>query len=91
MSKKQKKVCRTLNYSGRAVVISDYDSISALASLVGVLAGIANAAVVLKICALTEGIKKYKSIIKKKNKKDDKTVLLLSKLITIEVLLLLNL
>ena len=30
----------------------------------------------LKICEITEGIKKYKSIIKKKKKKHDKIVLL---------------
>ena len=30
----------------------------------------------LKICAITAGIKKYKSIIKKKNKKQDEIVLL---------------
>ena len=38
--------------------------------------GIASSEVVLKICAITGGIKKYKSIIKKKRKKHDKIVLL---------------
>ena len=42
----------------------------------------------LKICVITAGIKKYKSIIKKKRKKDDKIVLLARpKLNSIEVLI----
>ena len=42
----------------------------------------------IKICAVTVGIKKYKSIIKKKKKKHDKIVLLgKDKLNTIEVLI----
>ena len=49
-------------------------SISALASLVGISIGITSSVVGLKICVITEGIKKYKSIIKKK--KHDKIVLL---------------
>ena len=61
-------------------------SIPAFASLVCVLVGIISSAVGLKICAIIAGIKKYKSIIKKKKKKHDKIVLLLKdKLNTIEV------
>ena len=42
----------------------------------------------IKICAITAGIKKYKSIIKKKKKKHDKIVLLRNdKLNTTEVLI----
>ena len=42
----------------------------------------------IKICAITAGIKKYKSIIKKKKKKHDTTALLAkSKLNSIEALL----
>ena len=42
----------------------------------------------LKICVITAGTKKYKSIIKKKKKNYDKTVLLVkSKLSSIEVLI----
>ena len=42
----------------------------------------------IKICAITAGIKKYKSIIKKKKKKHDKIALLgKNKLNTIEVLI----
>ena len=59
----------------------------AFASLLGILVGITSSAIVLKICAITAEIKKYKSIIKKKKKKHDKIVLLaISKLNTIEVL-----
>ena len=38
--------------------------------------GITSSAIGLKICAITAGIKKYKSIIKEKKKKHDKMVLL---------------
>ena len=43
--------------------------ISAFASLVGIPLGITSSAIGLKLCAITAGIKKYKSIIKKKKKK----------------------
>ena len=44
--------------------------------------------IALKICAITAGIKKYKSIIKKKRKKHDKIVVLVkTKLNTIQVLI----
>ena len=47
-----------------------------------------NSAIELKISAIPAGIKKYKSIIKKKNKKHDKIVLLAKfKLNNIEVLI----
>ena len=67
--------------------ITGYVSISSLASLVCVPVGITSSAVGLKICAMTAGIKKYMSIIKKKKKKHDEIVLLgKTKLNTIEVL-----
>ena len=47
---------------------------SAFVTVVGVLVEITSSAVGLKICVLTVGIKKYKSIIKKKKKKYDKIV-----------------
>ena len=63
-------------------------SISAFASLVGIPIGITSSSIGLKICAITVGIKKYKSIIKKKKKKHDKIVLLAkSKLNSIEILI----
>ena len=51
-------------------------SISAFASLIGISIGITSSAIGLKLLAITAGIKKYKSIIKKKKKKHDKIVLL---------------
>ena len=63
-------------------------SISAFASLLGILIGIANSAIGLKICATAGGIKKYKSIIKKtKNIHDEILLLAKSKLNSIEVLI----
>ena len=92
MSKKHKKVCTTLNYIEHFLIlastITGCISISAFASLIGILIGITSSAIGLKICAITAGIKKYKSIIKKKKKKHDKIVLLAkSKLNSIEVLI----
>ena len=50
--------------------------------------GITSSAVGIKICSITAGIKKYKSIIKKKKKKHEKIVLLRKdKLNIIEVLI----
>ena len=43
-------------------------TISSFASLVGIPMGITSSAIELKICLITTGIKKYKSIIKKKKK-----------------------
>ena len=48
--------------------MTGYVSISAFASLAGIPIGIASSGVGLKICVVTPGIKKYKSIIKKKAK-----------------------
>ena len=63
-------------------------SISAFTSLVAVPVGITSSPVKLKIYAVTTGIKKYKSIIKKKKKKHNEIVLLgKSKLNTIEDLI----
>ena len=44
-------------------------SVSAFACLVGIPKGITSSAKGLQICAITAGIKKYKSIIKKKKKR----------------------
>ena len=61
-------------------------SFSAFGSLVSVPVGVASFGVGLKICAITAGIRNYKSIIKKEKKKHDKIVLLgKDKLNTIEV------
>ena len=90
MSKKHKKVCRFLNYIGHLLIlitaVTGCVSISAFASLAGIPIGIMSSAIRLKICVTTAGIKKYKSIIRKK--KHDKVVLLAkSKLNRIEVLI----
>ena len=80
------KLYWTLSYL--ASTITGYVSISALASLVGILIKIMLSATGLNICAITAGIKKFKSIIKKKKKNHDKTLLLKkSKLNSIEVLI----
>ena len=52
-----------------ASTITGCVSIYTFASLVGIPIGITSSAIGLKKCAITEGIKKYKSIIKKKIKK----------------------
>ena len=91
MSRKHKKVCTILNYNEYFLIlasaIAGCISIAAFASLHDIPIGITSSAVGLKICAITAGIKKYKSISKKKKKKHDKIVLLTkSKLNSIEVL-----
>ena len=72
MSKKPKKVYRVLNYIEHLhILISTVTgcvSISAFASLVGISIGIRSSAIGLEICIVTAGMKKYKSIIKKKKK-----------------------
>ena len=88
MSKKQKKVFTTLNYSFLIIAstIAGSFSISSYASLIGIPMGILISAKGFQNCAITVEIKKYKSIIKKK--KHDKIVSLAkSKLNSIEVLI----
>ena len=56
--------------------------------MTGIPIGITSSAIGVKIGEITAGIKTYKSIIKKKNKKHDKTVLLAkSKINRIEALM----
>ena len=70
MSRKHKKICITLNcikhFLILASTITGCISISAFVSLIGIPIGITNSAIGLKICAITAGVKKYKSIIEKK-------------------------
>ena len=92
ISKKYKKVCKTLNYTENffilASTISRCISISAFASFFGIPIRTMSSAVGLNSCAIAVGIKKYKSIIKKNKNKHDKIVLLAkSKLNSIEVLI----
>ena len=92
ISKNHKKICTTLNYIEHFLTvgstITGCFSRSAFSSLVGIPVGITSSAIGLKICAITAGIKKCKSIVKKKRKKHDKIVLLIkSKLNSIGVLI----
>ena len=68
MSKKYKKVFATLSYLEHFLILTSTVTgciyISAFTSLVGIPIGIASSAVGLKYCAITKGIKEYKSIIK---------------------------
>ena len=70
-----------------ASTITGCNSISAFTSLVCVSVGIASSAVGLKICAMTAGIKKHKSITQKKEKYDKIVLLGKTKLDTIEMLI----
>ena len=73
ISKKHKKITAILNYSEHLLILASMVTvciwISTFASLVGIPIGITRSSVGLKICATTSGIKNYKSIIKKKEKK----------------------
>ena len=92
MSRKHKKVCTKLNYIEHFLIlaskITGCISISDFTSLLGIPIGITSSAIGLKLFAITAGIKKYKSIIKKKKNKHDKIVLLAKcKVNSIEVLI----
>ena len=54
-------------------MVTGYNAISAFTSLVGIPVGITNS-VLLEICIITAGIKKYKSNIKKKKKKHESMI-----------------
>ena len=62
MSKKHKKVCTSLNYIEHFLclgsTVTEYVSIAAFTSLVGIPIGITSFAIGLKICAITAAIKK---------------------------------
>ena len=70
----------TLNYIAYFLIlfstIARCASFSTFASLVGISIGITISAIGLNFCAINAVIQKSKSIIKKKNKKHDKIVLL---------------
>ena len=89
MSEKYKNACKYINHVENLIILVSAVTgcvlISAFVSLICVPFGITSSAVGIKICAIAAGIKKYKSIIKKKKKKHDKIVLLV--LNTIEVLI----
>ena len=92
ISENKKKVCTALNNIEQFLVLASTIIgcvfISAFASLIGILIGTTSPEVGSKIRAITAGIKKYKSIIKKKKKKHNETVLLAKfKLNSTEVLI----
>ena len=91
MSRKHKNVSTTLYYIENLLIlvstITGCISISAFTRFC-IHIGIMSSTIKLKIFAITSGIKNYKSIIKKRKKKHDKTVLLAKpKLNSIEVLI----
>ena len=75
MRMKHKKACRVLNYVEHSLIVVSTTtrcvSIFAFASLVGILIGITSSAIGLKIWLITAAIKKYKSINKKRKKKQN--------------------
>ena len=92
MRREHKKVCITLNYIERFLIlgssISGCVSISAFASLIGIRIGIMSPAIELKVWAISVGIKKNKLVIKKKKKRHDEIALLTkSKLSSMGVLI----
>ena len=72
MRRKNKKVCRVFNYNEHLLIlvstVTVYFSIFVFTSLVGIPIWITSSAKRLKISVITAVIKKYKSIIKKKEK-----------------------
>ena len=74
LRKKHKKVCTTLNYIEHFLILASAIAgcNSLFTSLIGIPVGITISAIGLKICAITAGIKKHKSIIKKNKKKHEK-------------------
>ena len=92
MSEKHKKTCKYLNCVERLLIlvstVTGCVSISAFVSLFCASVVITSSAIGLKICAITAGINKYKSIIKKKKNKYDEIVLLgKTKLSSIEIII----
>ena len=88
LREKYKKTCKYLNYLENLLIlvstITGCVSISAFVWLVDINVGITSSSVGINISVIIAGIKKYKSIIKKKKKTHDKIVLLgKDKLITI--------
>ena len=95
MSENYKKFYRFLNYTEHLFLlistVTGCVSISAFSSFVGIPIGITSSAIGLKICLITAGIKKYKSVIKKNKKKHNKILSLAkSRLNTVEVVLINN-
>ena len=75
VGKKHKKDFKVLIYIEHSIIfvsaITGHVSISAFASVIGIPMGIKSTVVGLKTCAVTAGIRKYNSIIKKKRKNNE--------------------
>ena len=80
MSNKYKNVWATLIYIEQFLIlvpeITWCISIPTFACLAGIPIGIMSSGIGLQVCTITAGIKKYKSIIKKCKKSNNKVVLL---------------
>ena len=85
MSNKHKKFCTTLNciehFLSLASSVTGRILISNFSSFLGIPIEIASSALGLKICAITAGIKRYKSIVLGKSKLNN-TKILISKALT---------
>ena len=72
MKRKHKRVCTTLNDIEQFLIfastVTGCVSVFSFSSLIGIPIGITSYAIQLKICLITAGIKKYKSIIKKRKR-----------------------
>ena len=72
INKKHKNVCRVLNYIDPLLIVTSTITgcvfISVFASIVAIPIGIASSIIGLKIRVISAGIKKYKSIIKKRGR-----------------------
>ena len=72
INKKHKNVCRVLNYIDHLLIVTSTITgcvfISVFASIVAIPIGIASSIIRLKIRVISAGIKKYKSIIKKRGR-----------------------
>ena len=86
MIKKHKIVCTVCRVC-RVCRVTGCIYISAFSSLVGISIGNTSSLIELTICVITAGIKKYKSIIKKKNNNDKIALLAKSKLNKIDILI----
>ena len=88
MSEKYKKFSTTLTHYTLVSAVTRCITISTFSSLLGIPIGNTSSEIELKTCAITLGIKKYKSVIKKKKKKHYKIVMLAKfKLNTMELLI----
>ena len=87
MSEKYKKTCKYSSCIKHWLILA---SIYAFASLVAISVGIKSSAVGIKSFAITAGIKKYKSVLKKKKKKHDEIVLLAKSKLNRVILIYIN-